>query len=202
MDNDLEKLVGIAAPAVGNNTLSMEARTFRSLLPLVKDAGHLRDLVAIFFHHTKWTGFDPDSSYAYAQMCQRLGASDLNSKNLVLGLAVLAPVLQNNGWVILSAEFKAQKKKRDEEYAQADERARVEQARQALITRVDQGSSQHMVRQLWIADTKEQLEVEGAYQKIRYHPGGYGTRTSEIIPGTGEYEGKFTCTFSRGTSAD
>lgn len=202
MDNDLEKLVGTAKPAVGNNTLSQEARAFRRWLLLVKDPGHLKDLVSIFFHHTAWKDFLPGSSYEYIQLCQRLAAPDLDNKGLMIGMAVLAPALQNAGWAIFGGELNAQNKKRDEEHEAAMIRMRADQERAALITRVDLGSSKFVVKQRWIAETKEQLEVEAASQKSRWHPGGYGTWVSEIVPGTGEYEGKFTCTFSRGTTSD
>ena len=75
------------------------------------------------------------------------------------------------------------------------------------IQKIDAGSSQHMIRQLWIGDTAEELQSEGDKQIAYYPPCGYGTRVTasqscDNVPGVKHYAGKFFCNFSRGTSCD
>lgn len=75
------------------------------------------------------------------------------------------------------------------------------------IQTIDTGSSRHMIHQLWIGDSEEELQIEGEKQIARYHPAGYGTRVTapklcDEIAGVKHYAGKFFCNFSRGTSCD
>jgi hypothetical protein len=72
---------------------------------------------------------------------------------------------------------------------------------------IDNGSSPAIIRQLWIADTAEELQKKSEEMISRYHPCGYGTKVStpalcETVPGVKRYAGKFFCNFSRYTSCD
>ena len=72
---------------------------------------------------------------------------------------------------------------------------------------IDSGSSPAIIRQLWIGDTAGELIVRSNEMIHRYHPNGYGTRTTvpapcESVPGVKQYAGKFFVNFSRYTSCD
>ena len=75
------------------------------------------------------------------------------------------------------------------------------------IQKIDNGSSKHMIHQLWIGDTAEELNTEAEKQMNYYLPAGYGTHATapqkcEDVAGVKRYAGKFFCNFSRGTSCD
>ena len=72
---------------------------------------------------------------------------------------------------------------------------------------IDSGSSNAIIRELWIADTAAELEQRGKEMISRYHPCGYGTQVSapqtcESVPGVQRYAGKYFVNFSRYTSCD
>lgn len=72
---------------------------------------------------------------------------------------------------------------------------------------IDSGSSNAIIRQLWISDNPFELEQRGKDMLSRYHPCGYGTMITEIkpcesVPQVKQYAGKYFCNFSRYTSCD
>jgi hypothetical protein len=75
------------------------------------------------------------------------------------------------------------------------------------LQKIDAGSSQNMLRQLWIcADKTELTQATEAYTK-QYHPAGYGTRFTEIkecdsVAGVQRYSGQYFTNMSRGKSCD
>lgn len=75
------------------------------------------------------------------------------------------------------------------------------------IERINGGSSPAIIRELWIADTPEELTQLGEQMVSRYHPCGYGTRFTvpakcESVSGLQRYTGKYFSNFSRYTSCD
>ena len=75
------------------------------------------------------------------------------------------------------------------------------------IQKIDTGSTNHMIHQLWICPDKEELQKEIESYTARYHPCGYGTRFTQIlpcesIPHVKSYAGQFFTNMSRGTSCD
>lgn len=75
------------------------------------------------------------------------------------------------------------------------------------IYKINAGSSEHVIRELWIGDSAEELQTEGDKMISRYHPEGYGTRVTASQPCESmlqvrHYAGKFFCNFSRDTSCD
>lgn len=72
---------------------------------------------------------------------------------------------------------------------------------------IDSGSSNAIIRQLWISADPTELEQRGKEMISRYHPCGYGTRVTAVLPCDSlpqvkQYAGKFFCNFSRYTSCD
>jgi uncharacterized phage protein gp47/JayE len=72
---------------------------------------------------------------------------------------------------------------------------------------INNGSSNVIVRQLWIGDTAEELRERTTEQLRYWPPQGYGTSISvpkscESVPGVERYKGKFFVNFSRYTSCD
>ena len=77
------------------------------------------------------------------------------------------------------------------------------------IQRIDDGSSSAMVREFWIGDTEEELEIAIESIKRAYHPCGYGTYCTDIkacgfgnTPIPDNYKGKFFTRMTRFTSCD
>ena len=75
------------------------------------------------------------------------------------------------------------------------------------IQKIDAGSSQHTVRQLWIGTDREELQAAMESYCNQYPPAGYGTYFREIkecdsVAGVKNYSGQFFTNMSRGTSCD
>lgn len=71
------------------------------------------------------------------------------------------------------------------------------------VAKHDLGSSEHMVRQMWVADSEQALKDEFHTQQRRWPTPGYGTMMYSVVHSrSGPHTGQWTAVFSRGKSCD
>lgn len=75
------------------------------------------------------------------------------------------------------------------------------------IEKIDAGSSNAIIRQLWLGDSIEELDTAANKFINQYPIPGYGTMVSKpqpcaTLPQVKHYAGKFFCSVSRYTSCD